>query len=232
MSYELKPIYHFDNLTSTGINKVPLNRLIIVEAAPGTAQWYIKIEAGGITDTSTISDAIAEGILRAPLDEKRDVLDSYTKAEIDGEFSLKMNIGETLSVTEIEALITLKRDISDSYSRDEVDTTLLNKRDISDSYNISEVNMLLGSKYDVSDAVVILNTKLNINDAYDSIEIDDLLTYKQDTFVLAPTSSIGVDGDTIGQIAISSDYIFYCTATYTDGLSDIWARTPLTLETW
>ena len=232
MSYDLKPIYHFDNLTSTGINKVPLNRFIVVEAAPGAAQWYIKIEVDGLTDTSTISDAIAAGVLRAPLDEKRNVSDSYTKAEMDAEFSLKMNVGETLSATEIEALITLKRDISDSYSQDEVDTALLVKRDISDSYNISEVNTLLGSKYDISDAAIALNAKLNINDAYDSTEIDDLLTYKQDAFVPEPLSSVGADGDTIGQIAISSDYIYYCTATYTDGLSDIWARTHLTLETW
>lgn len=213
MSYDLKPIYHFDNLTSTGINKVPLNRFIVVEAAPGAAQWYIKIEVDGLTDTSTISDAIAAGVLRAPLDEKRNVSDSYTKAEMDAEFSLKMNVGETLSATEIEALITLKRDISDSYSK-------------------TQINDYLNEKYDTATAIEAINAKMNISDVYDKITIDNLLSNKQQLFKTAPTSSIGQTGDFEGQIAISNDYIYYCIADYIGDDSNIWARTPLTLETW
>jgi len=96
---------------------------------------------------------------------------------------------------------------------------LADKANSADVYTSAEVDTALADK-------------ANSADVYTSAEVDTALGRKQDEFVLVPTSSIGVDGDTIGQIAISSDYIFYCTATYTDGLSDIWARTPLTLETW
>jgi len=49
----------------------------------------------------------------------------------------------------------------------------------------------------------------------------------------APTTSKGATGDTVGKVAIDANFIYYCTAAYTDGLSDIWSRTPLSVvATW
>jgi hypothetical protein len=48
-----------------------------------------------------------------------------------------------------------------------------------------------------------------------------------------PATSKGASGDTVGKVAINASYIYYCTATYTDGLTDIWSRTPLAaVATW
>ena len=48
----------------------------------------------------------------------------------------------------------------------------------------------------------------------------------------APTTSKGQSGDVIGLVAFSSTHIYYCTADYTDGLSDIWKRVELTGGAW
>jgi hypothetical protein len=42
---------------------------------------------------------------------------------------------------------------------------------------------------------------------------------------VAPTSAKGFPGDTQGMFAVDSQYIYYCTADYTDGVADIWNRT-------
>lgn len=42
-----------------------------------------------------------------------------------------------------------------------------------------------------------------------------------------PASSIGVEGDTRGQMIWSDDFIYVCIADY-DGISSIWKRSPLT----
>lgn len=91
---------------------------------------------------------------------------------------------------------------------------------IIDAYTSTEVDTLLGDK-------------ANSADVYTSTEVDTALDLKQDVIIVAtPTSSIGQAGDLAGQWASDGSFIYYCTADYTDGLSDIWARVALTLETW
>lgn len=48
----------------------------------------------------------------------------------------------------------------------------------------------------------------------------------------APTSSVGVLGNKQGEVAYDSSYVYYCTADYTDGLSDIWKRQAWSTDTW
>ena len=45
---------------------------------------------------------------------------------------------------------------------------------------------------------------------------------------VAPSSAKGVPGDTQGMFAVDTQYIYYCTADYTTGISDIWNRTAQT----
>jgi hypothetical protein len=47
-----------------------------------------------------------------------------------------------------------------------------------------------------------------------------------------PATSAGKAGDVIGSVAFDGTYVYYCTATYTDGLSAIWERAALTYATW
>lgn len=47
-----------------------------------------------------------------------------------------------------------------------------------------------------------------------------------------PATSKGSAGDTAGMVAIDASYIYYCTTTYTNGVSDIWKRTPHASGTW
>jgi hypothetical protein len=47
-----------------------------------------------------------------------------------------------------------------------------------------------------------------------------------------PTSSKGSVGDTIGSWSADSNYYYYCAASYTTGLVDIWRRVLLTGGSW
>jgi hypothetical protein len=47
-----------------------------------------------------------------------------------------------------------------------------------------------------------------------------------------PVSSRGTEGDVVGSLIIDAEYIYYCTASYTDGLADIWRRTPHATQSW
>lgn len=48
----------------------------------------------------------------------------------------------------------------------------------------------------------------------------------------APSSSKGRAGDFAGMIAFDANYLYYCTAPYDTGTTDIWKRVALTGGTW
>jgi len=50
--------------------------------------------------------------------------------------------------------------------------------------------------------------------------------------VNSPSFSTGAAGDRAGDLAFTNDYIYYCTADYTDGLSNIWKRVAWGGDTW
>lgn len=52
------------------------------------------------------------------------------------------------------------------------------------------------------------------------------------TTSVTPATSKGSAGDTAGMVAIDASYIYYCTTTYTNGVADIWKRTPHASGTW
>jgi hypothetical protein len=47
-----------------------------------------------------------------------------------------------------------------------------------------------------------------------------------------PAAAIGQAGDVAGMTAFDDNYIYRCSADYTDGLSPIWGRTAVTYSTW
>lgn len=47
-----------------------------------------------------------------------------------------------------------------------------------------------------------------------------------------PLASTGAEGDQERDLAFSNGYIYYCTADYTDGLSNIWKRIAWSGDTW
>jgi hypothetical protein len=49
---------------------------------------------------------------------------------------------------------------------------------------------------------------------------------------VAPVTSKGVPGDTLGKFAVDSNYFYYCTTSYTNGTVDIWKRVAWPAGTW
>ena len=49
---------------------------------------------------------------------------------------------------------------------------------------------------------------------------------------VSPTTSKGQAGDQAGSVVFDGSYIYYCTATYTDGIADIWKRVAWSGDTW
>ena len=50
--------------------------------------------------------------------------------------------------------------------------------------------------------------------------------------VTPPTASTGASGDKLGDVAFDSNFYYYCSADYTDGLADIWKRVAWSVDTW
>jgi len=80
MAYKRKPLYHFQDETQTGINKIPLEKIIFLESA---RKLYAKISNGGLSDSSTIHDAITNGnLILVGGDGENTYTGSITKTEI------------------------------------------------------------------------------------------------------------------------------------------------------
>ncbi len=58
MAYKRKPLYHFADTTETGVDKIPLKRVLVLES---TELLYMKENNIGLTPMSTIADAITNG---------------------------------------------------------------------------------------------------------------------------------------------------------------------------
>jgi hypothetical protein len=83
------------------------------------------------------------------------------------------------------------------------------------------------SQFQSDPSSTIFDTKANTADVYTKAEVDTLLLNMNKT---PPTSAIGQQGDVQGMTAMDSTYIYSCNAIY-DGITSIWARTPLN-TTW
>jgi hypothetical protein len=60
----------------------------------------------------------------------------------------------------------------------------------------------------------------------------DIVSNKFRVLAPAPSSSTGAVGDQLGQVAFNGSYIYYCTADYTNGASNIWKRVAWSGDTW
>ena len=58
MAVQKKPIYVFETQNDFGINEVPVNRMVLVEA---TQNIYILKDDNGLSSSSTVQDAINAG---------------------------------------------------------------------------------------------------------------------------------------------------------------------------
>lgn len=76
----IKPIYHFDTVTETGVDKVPNDATIIIrDDGTGFPKQVQKLDGTGLTATSTISDFLADLTLHqevVPIDQ--DVIKAET----------------------------------------------------------------------------------------------------------------------------------------------------------
>jgi len=58
MAYNRKPNYHFKTKNDTGIDKVPVGRMIIVEDFDGEIKAFIKKANVDVTDTTTVEELV------------------------------------------------------------------------------------------------------------------------------------------------------------------------------
>jgi len=76
MGYITRPVYQFDDETSTGIDSIPLNELVLVESLNGSPTMFYYNNSTNVTETSTIGEIIG--------DQKR-VLAGETIVSIDAD---------------------------------------------------------------------------------------------------------------------------------------------------
>lgn len=63
MAYSKKPTYSFADENSTGINKVPLGRIVTIDSYFGKPKMFLTGDLKALEDNKTIEDAITEGLL-------------------------------------------------------------------------------------------------------------------------------------------------------------------------
>jgi len=107
MAYKLKPNYHFADDLQTGIDKVPIGRIIVCEdfGNSNVIKWLKKVSNTGLTLTTTIEDAWIAGNLEDSDELKRDVSDSYSQTETDALLSVKPNSTDVYTKAEMDVTI-------------------------------------------------------------------------------------------------------------------------------
>jgi hypothetical protein len=58
MGYSRKPNYHFKTKNDTGIVEVPVGRIVVVEDFDGEIKSFVKGSNTGLTETSTVANAV------------------------------------------------------------------------------------------------------------------------------------------------------------------------------
>jgi phage-related tail fiber protein len=56
MAYNMSPVWYFNDVNQTGINKVPLNKVIYIQS---TKQFLTKLSNDGLTDSTKLSDVLS-----------------------------------------------------------------------------------------------------------------------------------------------------------------------------
>ena len=63
MSYKRKPNYHFASKTETGLDNVPLGRVVVCEDYDGATKIFVLSDKTGVTGSTTIEEAFGSGNL-------------------------------------------------------------------------------------------------------------------------------------------------------------------------
>jgi len=124
-----------------------------------------------------------------------------------------------------DALVKVNTNFENLWERSPVDTNIdLSGNTISTT--VSNLNLILdpngsGTLSVTSDATINgVHTANNLKATGNRIHIDTAYT---------PTSAVGAAGDSKGDIAYDTNYIYLCTANY-DGIASIWKR--VAVSTW
>ena len=82
MAYSKKPTYSFENLNSTGINKVPSGRVVLVDNVDDQPQAFMTLgDLSTLNDNTTITQALEKGLL-SKFDTRYFVKSSLTPGEL------------------------------------------------------------------------------------------------------------------------------------------------------
>ena len=197
--------YITDGVSDDGIVTV-IDASSTDEQIPSAKAVYTAIQnvSGGVPVNAYTKEEV-DNLLNTKVDTD-DLVESYSKDEMDTLLADKANISDTYNKTEIDALLDEKANTDDvttnGYTKEEVDNLLANKADSSaivDAYSKGEVDNLLTAKADATalDNYVLTNELDNYaltSSVYNKTEVDDLLTAKVDTTSVVTTlSSTNVD---------------------------------------
>ncbi|AET34356.1 hypothetical protein [Campylobacter phage CP81] len=92
MAYGIDNVWSFVNDSQTGIDKVPVNKIILLKSEN---KLYLKKQEGGLTATSTVNEAILNNsIVSLSSDGNLGVVDSSIKVINDPEFTTTDNISK------------------------------------------------------------------------------------------------------------------------------------------
>jgi len=94
MGYKRKPNYHFDNQLSTGINKIPDNRVVVVSDFNGKLKTFTKKNNSTLNDGSTIQEAY----------DNNNIIFINDIDDLEESLSLKSNVGHTHVTRDIDGL--------------------------------------------------------------------------------------------------------------------------------
>ena len=109
-----------------------------------------------------------------------------------------------------DAFVKVNENFDEAYATGIVDGTLIITGNTLSGADATNITIAPGTT-----GIVVLSV--------DTLRIDTIRT---------PASSKGLAGDTLGDITWDLSYIYVCTATWTNGAPDIWARVAITVATW
>ncbi len=78
------------------------------------------------------------------------------------------------------------------------------------------------------DGNIEVATKDYVDTEIADLNVDSTILRKK----TVPTTSQGASGDALGDIAISSTHLYYCTANFTGSGANIWKRVAWSNDTW
>jgi len=83
MALQVSPVYQFDSITDTGIDKIPTDALIYVKQPDGSISQFVKQANSGMSATSTVADMLANTDLFKPAVEVPASLNDFADIEIN-----------------------------------------------------------------------------------------------------------------------------------------------------